>query len=220
MRTFILLICFFNHTHLVGQSKLDIKYSADVCSCLDSLKIKGFNEQNFPECFQKAMQQNIDLLARETKKQYGDTSEENGYKFGKDLAERMSISLVKSCKSYFILTDSMRYNDFRNLNEDSIRFQIKRIKETENSKQDDELLINKALLFFELKMYDSALINLEKALAINSNNIQACYLKAWIYEIKGNYNEAILLYNKVAELTHMNSYYIFSEIAKRKKNGM
>ena len=69
-------------------------------------------------------------------------------------------------------------------------------------------------------MYDSSLSNAEKALAINSNNIQALYIKGWINEIKGSYDAAILLYNKVAELTHMNSFYIFSEIAKRKKNGM
>ncbi|MEO6288956.1 MAG: hypothetical protein ABIO76_03495 [Ginsengibacter sp.] len=54
---------------------------------------------------------------------------------------------------------------------------------------------------------------------LHPNNFQGLYIKAWINEIKGNYDEAISLYNKVAELTHMNSFYIFSEVAKRKKNG-
>ncbi|HMD00323.1 MAG TPA: hypothetical protein VKH37_09220 [Ferruginibacter sp.] len=45
------------------------------------------------------------------------------------------------------------------------------------------------------------------------------FLKAWIYQIKGNYDAAILLYDKVAELSQMNAFYIYSEVAKRKKRG-
>ena len=220
MRTFMLIVTFFIHTYLFGQSELDTKFSADVCSCFDNLKVKEINEQNLPECFEKAMKLNSDLIIEETKKKYGDTSEESGYKFGKDFAERMSIALVKSCKTYFILVDSMRYDDYKNINKDSIKIQLKKIDQTENSKQSDELMSDKALMFFELKMYDSSLSNAKKALAINSNNIEALYIEGWINEIKGNYDDAILLYNKVAELTHTNSFYIFSEIAKRKKSGM
>lgn len=69
-------------------------------------------------------------------------------------------------------------------------------------------------------MYDSSLVDIEKSLSLNANNFQGLYIKAWINEIKGNYDEAISLYDKVAELTHMKSFYIFSEIAKRKKSGL
>lgn len=220
MKTFLLVVTFFIHAFLFGQAKLDTKYAADVCACFDSLKLKGINEENFPECFQEAMLKNSDLIIEATKKQYGDTSEESANKFGKDFAERMTIALVKSCKTYFILTDSMRYEDYKNLNEDSIKGQLKGMKETANSKQSDEVMSDIALLYFELKTYDSSLSYAKKALAINSNNIQALFIKGWINEIKGNYDEAILLYNKLAELTHMKSFYIFSEVAKRKKSGI
>jgi len=220
MRVLITIVFLFIDICSFGQSSLDTKYSADVCACLDSVKVKGINEQNFSDCFQKAVQQNSDLILKETKKQYGDTSEESGEKFGKDLAERMSIALVKNCKVYFIITDSMRYDDFKNLNKDSIKFQLKNMEGTEVSGQNDDFFSNKALLYFELKMYDSSLTNVEKSLTINSNNVQGLYIKGWINEIKGNYDEAILLYDKVAELTQVKSFYIFSEIAKRKKSGI
>ncbi|HET7119037.1 MAG TPA: hypothetical protein VFI29_21270 [Hanamia sp.] len=220
MRKLITIVFLVIDIYSFGQPTLDTKYSSDVCACLDSIKAKGINEQNFSDCFQKAAMQNSGLILKETKQEYGDTSEESAYKFGKELAERISITLVKNCRTYFIITDSMRYDDYKNLNEDSIKFQLKDMEETEVSKQNDEFFSNKAMLYFELKMYDSSFTNVEKALTINSDNIQGLYLKGWLNEIKGNYDDAILLYDKVAELTQVKSFYIFSEIAKRKKTGM
>lgn len=220
MRTLKFLIFLLISIQSFGQSDLDTKYSADVCSCLDSLKKIGLAEQNFEDCFLLAMQQNSDLIIQETKKKYGDTSEARGYKFGKELSERMAISLVKDCKTYFTLTDSLRHEDYRDLNHDSLRLQLSDLNKTETSLRNSEFYSNKALILFELKNYDSSLSAIEQSLKLNSNNYQSLFIKAWINEIKGNYDEAILLYDKVAELTHMNSFYIFSEIAKRKKNGM
>lgn len=220
MKAFKLILFLLFTTRSFGQSTLDAKYSADVCGCLDSIKITGLTRQSLFDCFQKAMLQNNDLIVQATKSKYGDTSEASGYKFGKELAERITISLVRDCKTYFILTDSLRYGDYENLNSDSLKLHLSILDKTKDSLKDDKLYANKALIFFELKNYDSSLFAIEKSLSLNSNNIQSLYIKAWINEIKGNYDEAIMLYNKVAELTHMNSFYIFSEVAKRKKNGM
>jgi len=220
MRTLKFILFLLISAPSFGQSTLDTKYSADVCACLDSLKKTGLTEQNLPDCFQKAMQQNRDLIFQETKEKYGNTSEASGYKFGAELAKRMMISLVRDCKTYFILTDSLRYEDYKNLNQDSLRLQLRILNQTEDSLRNSEFYSNEALIFFELKNYDSSLSAIKKSLNLSSNNFQSLYIKAWIKEIKGNYDEAILLYNKVAQLTHENSFYIFSEVAKRKKNGM
>ena len=220
MRSLKFILFLLITTRSFGQSTLDSKYSTDVCKCLDSLKTTGLTEQNLPDCFQKAMQQNSDLILQETQAKYGDTSEASGYKFGKELGERITISLVKDCKTYFILTDSLRYEDYKNLNQDSLRLQLSKLNKTEATLRNDEFYSNEALLLFELKDYDSSLFTIEKSLDLNLNNFQSLYIKAWINEIKGKYDDAISLYNKVAELTHMNSFYIFSEVAKRKKNGM
>ena len=219
-RPFIFIISLFIAKFSLGQHTLDKKYSADVCACLDSFKRINLNEQSLPICFQKAMLQNSDLIIQEVKKQYGDTTEENGHKFGQELAERMSITLVKECKTYFILTDSLRYEDYKALNQDSIKLQLINLEKIDPANRNEEFYNDKALLFFEQKNYDSSLSSIKKALILNSNSFQSLYFKAWINEIKGNYDEAVLLYNKVAELTHNKNFYIFSEVAKRKKNGM
>jgi tetratricopeptide (TPR) repeat protein len=221
MRAFIFIALFFFSKCLFGQSAFDKKYSKEVCNCLNNFKsTKDLTETDFMDCFQKVMQADSDLVLQECKNIYGDTSYESGYKFAKDLIERTTINLVKDCKTYFVLTDSLRYEDYKNLNQDSLKLKISNLNNTENSKRNDKFFCEKALLFFELKMYDSSLVDIEKALSLNSNNVQSLYIKAWINEIKGNYDEAISLYDKVAELTHMKSFYIFSEVAKRKKNGM
>lgn len=219
MRTFKFILFLLIATRSPGQSTLNAKYSSDVCACLENLKRRELTDQNLSGCFQRAMQQNSDLIIRETKTKYGDTSEASGYKFGKELAERTMISLVSNCKTYFILTDSLRYEDYRNLSQDSLKLQLNNLNKTQATSRNSEFYGNEALLYFELKNYDSALFVIKKSLDLNSNNFQSLYIKAWINEIKGNYDEAIKLYDKVAELTHMNSFYIFSEVAKRKKNG-
>src|ERR1019366_4615344 len=95
MRAFIFITLFVCSKCSFAQSSFDIKYSKDVCNCMDNLKTKDLTETDFIDCFQKAMQADSDLVLQECKKIYGDTSYESGYKFGKDLIERTTISLVK-----------------------------------------------------------------------------------------------------------------------------
>ena len=87
-------------------------------------------------------------------------------------------------------------------------------------RQNKDYYNQKALLFFQSKIYDSSLANANKVLNIDSTNAQAMYFKGWVDEIKGNYNEAIFLYDKVAALTQQDDFLIFSALARRKKNGM
>lgn len=220
MKIFILLLFLFSSSVLLGQSAFEIKYSKDVCNCLDSINnTEKLSQLNFENCFLKGIMDDSISLLQECFKIYGDTSYESGYKFGQDLIERTTINLVGQCKTYFIFVDSLRYEDYKNLNQDSLKLELEKLNNTEISKSNDEFYSNKALIFFEMKLYDSSLINIENALNLNSNNFQSLYLKAWINEIKGNFDVAIKLYDKVAELTQMKGYYIFSAVAKRKKNS-
>jgi len=175
----------------------------------------------FMDCFIKVIDDDRELVIQEYERVYGDDwSSQNGIKFAQDLELEASISLIKDCFTYFVLTDSLRYGNYKNLNQDSLKNYLSELNNIESPERNDEYYINKAMLFFQLKMFDSSLIEIEKSLNFNPKNIESLYLKGWINEIKGNYDEAISLYNEVAKLTHMNSFYIFSEIAKRKKSGI
>jgi tetratricopeptide (TPR) repeat protein len=157
---------------------------------------------------------------QEYKRIYGDTVFSEDRHFGRDLYERIKVSLVGECKPYAILFDSLRYNSIKKLNQDSVTIQLKNLDTVGLVRRNKDYFNQKSLLFFQAKMYDSSLANANKVLNIDSTNTQAMYFKGWVDEIKGNYDEAIFLYDKVAALTKQDNFLIFSALAKRKKNGM
>ena len=202
-----------------GQSAFDIRYAKAVCNCLDSLKKTELSDISLSACFEKALDQNNDAMLQELKTLYGDSAKQKGYAYGKNLAERTAISLVKDCYTYFVLVDSLRYKDYAGLNQDSLSLALKKLDKTDPKLKTDEFYCKKAMLLFQLKKYDLSLSAIGQTLRLNPNNVKSMFLKAWIYQIKGNYDAAILLYDKVAELSQMNAFYIYSEVAKRKKRG-
>lgn len=203
-----------------GQSSFDKTYSTDICNCFDSLKQeKALNENSFPLCFQITIEKNPSAFIKECLTLYGDTTEETGNKFGKEIAERMSISLVSSCKTYFIMTDSLRYDDYKNLNKDSLKNQVRKMETVTISKRDKDFYDGRGLLYFQLGQYDKSLQDINIVLGLDPNDVKNIFTKAWIDEIKGNYPEAITLYERAEHISNIKAFEIFIAIAKRKKNG-
>lgn len=220
MRVLFFTVSMLVSTFLPGQSAFEIKYSKDVCSCLENKNLTKFNSKDFIECFQQVLDDDSALAMQEYKRMYGDTSLENGKDFGRYVIEKAQIRLIDECKPFFMLFDSLRYESINHLNQDSLKKQLTELKITHASNMDGKFYNEKAVLFFQLKMYDSSLHDVENVLRLDANNPQSLFMKAWINEIKGKYDEAIVLYDKVAALTNQNNFLIFSAIAKRKKNGM
>ena len=125
----LLIIGIFCAAASFGQSTFDKIYSNDICACLDSLKQnRNITENSFPLCLQAAIQKNTSAFIKECLRLYGDTTEETGYKFAKEFTEKMSISLVNTCKTYFQITDSLRYEDYKYLNKDSLKKEINKLE--------------------------------------------------------------------------------------------
>jgi len=223
MRAILLTLLLAIHFLCHGQTELDKKYSGDLCACLNSLHIVNITDSDelyISDCADKAMQQNRALIAQSAIKQYGDSSGENINKLAQDLQDRAYLSLVRDCKLYSTIMDSLRYLNYWGLNQDSLNSLLNAMNREGDEKRDMGFYYSRSQLYLELKMYDSSLNDAEKALQINANYSYALYNKAWIEEIKGNYDQAILLYDRVAELTHAKYFYIYAEIAKRKKSGL
>jgi tetratricopeptide (TPR) repeat protein len=220
MRTFTSLFFLFIFTASFGQSTLDKKYSNDVCACLDSLKGHTLNEQNFTDCFQTAMQQNSVLILEEVKKKYGDTSEANGYKFGQELWNRVSVSLIYTCNTYYNLMDTLRYSALKGLNKDTIKATITTLNKTDLKKWNKDFYTERGVMYFQLADFDNALQDFDNAIKLDTNSLQSIYFKAWLLEIRRKYDEAINLYDRLFLLTRRNDFKIFAAIAGRKKNGM
>lgn len=202
-----------------AQTDLEKKFSEGSCNCIDSLAAKNnLSEETLFYCFENALRANRKLVEQESKRIYGDTSEESGHKLGGDLAKNAMLSLVGICKTYFYFMDSLRYEDYKNLDFDSLTLVFNEMSTVGIENQSEKFLEKRALLSFHLKKYESSLEDISAVLQINPENGQSIFLKGWINEIRGDYDTAKAMYDRVADITKNNSFLIFSEIARRKKN--
>lgn len=203
-----------------SQDSLDAKLSKSVCICLDSVKaLEDFTEDIFGECLQKNTQSFYNLLMEACMLKYGDTTKENSERFGVELMERISNNMVHNCDAYFIFIDSFRYKHYDNLNKDSLKKQLAVLNNTKDLEKDKYFYSNRISSFFHLKMYDSALKDIEIVLKEDISNIQALTTKAWINEIRGDYSQAITLYEKAAQLSNNKGLYTLIEVVKRKRKN-
>jgi tetratricopeptide (TPR) repeat protein len=62
--------------------------------------------------------------------------------------------------------------------------------------QQDDIYAKKGIKLGKKGKYEKALVNFDKALDINPNNVNALYYKGYIYEQMENYDEAIKFYSK------------------------
>jgi tetratricopeptide (TPR) repeat protein len=90
---------------------------------------------------------------------------------------------------------------------------------TDSNARDNNFFATRGMFYFALTDYANAEKDLNASLAIDSNTVQGIYFKAWILEIKKDYDGANRLYTYLATLTKTNEFNIFAAIANRKKNG-
>jgi tetratricopeptide (TPR) repeat protein len=148
-------------------------------------------------------------------KTYGDTTEETGYKFGKETFKKNSVSLVYTCDAYYHLMDTIRYTALRNLNKEEIRKSIADMDSI--TVKNEDFYTKRGLFYFQLMEVANALNDFDEVLRLNENSFQIIYFKAWGLEIQKKYDEAIQLYNKVATITQKNEIAIMAAVANRKK---
>lgn len=218
MKTTLAALVLLLSFNAIGQTQIDKKYTKNLCDCLDQMKsTTGVTKDGFVGCFQNALLPLKEEIMAEVSKLYNDTSYESGYKYGKQLAERAAVNLVMECRTYYEITDSMRYISYTSQNPDSVRAQIKEMEEVPEVLWDDEYYNERAELYFTVKMYDKALGDVNKVLETSPDDFTSLFLKGWIHEEKGEYDEAIKNYTLTAEKTGMNNFLVFAAVAKRKK---
>ena len=191
------------------------------CDCITKiLDTEKKNDNAFNTCFIKSIGKDTVLIKRECQKIYGDTTAATSYKFGNDFFKRNSVNLIYTCDTYFKLLDSTRFEQINSLNKDSIQASITSLNMTNPSTWDKDLLVKRGLFYFALADYSNAQKDFDSSLVKDPNILQSIYFKAWIFEIKKDYDGAIKLYSDLAVLTKMNDFNIFAAIATRKKNSL
>jgi len=220
MRSIVFLFTVLFSIYARAQNQVDKIMEKATCDCISKLlETQTQNENSFNACCLKSIGRDTVLIKNECKRLHGDTTAETFYKFGSDFFKRNSVNLIYTCDTYFKMMDSIRYAQINSLNKDSVRASIASLNLTDSSTWDKDFLVARGLFYFALADYKNAQKDLDASLAIDSNSVQAIFFKAWIFEIKKDYDSAIKLYAHVATLTKKNDFNIFAAIAKRKKSS-
>ena len=215
-KTCYLIILFFNSLVAFGQDTIDIHTNQKICDCIHSLK--NPTEESSAACFSDLILKDSVFLTIVSKLE--DKSEQAGNELGRRLFENVSLELIGSCNDWYILMENLRVSDFKTLNVDSIKKEIVKIDSVDISKRTSNFYTFRGVMYFQTSELNKAIADFDMALNLNKNEIQSIFFKAWSLEIKGEYDNAILLYNQLVLLTNNPQFKIFEAIAKRKKHGI
>jgi len=219
MRYYILfVITTFLSVTCVGQDSLDNIISKDVCPCLSEAKILTIDAME--TCFQSSLERHKSIVIQYCLKVYKDTSAETGHKLGLDLVQRLSVSMIATCKPFYKLMDSLRYSKLSGLDKESIKTEIEKMNNSDTAIWNADFFSERGVKFFQIADLDKALSDFNHALLLDKNAFQSMYFKAWTLERKGNYDEAIVIYQDLFQKTNKSDVNMVTEIAKRKKTGL
>ena len=203
-----------------SQSSVDPDYTKGFCNCLDSLNKTTNTNHSFPDCFGAMLDRNSSAVRSRATKEYGSASQANLEKVMNELEIEVSIDLIDSCTTYFRFIDSLKHQQYKNLNKDSLVNLLKGLSNFDTIKNSKTYYVRAATLCYQLGDYETASKNADRVLSEDSTNVTALFIKAFAYDTRGNYQNALTLYDKVARLSHQSSFYIYSALARRKKNGL
>jgi hypothetical protein len=218
MRSFLILLasCYSLSAH--SQSEIDRAMERATCNCISKLfDTQSDSRKSFNTCFLNSLGKDTVLMKNECKRLYGDTTEESSYKFGREFFERSSVRLVYTCDTYFKLMDSIRYQQMNSLNKDSVRNMITTMNSMDSSVRDKNFFATRGMFHFALADYTNGEKDLDAALAIDSTTVAALYFKAWLLEIRKDYEGANKLYTYLSTVTKTNEFNIYAAIADRKR---
>jgi hypothetical protein len=212
MRTPFLLALLLFCLPALAQDSLDTKFANSFCGCMGTKK--ALSEKDMLTCVQTAMMENKDLV-QSAAVASGATTYEDGRKFGKALWERIAPQMIFTCDVYFTFFDTLRNGTLHTDAPDSIRNRINSI----GAEPSDEQRLERGMLYFRLNNVSAALADFDAVTKSRSLGLGASYFKAWALEKLGRYDEAIVLYDNLAEKTGRTEMKIMSALAQRKKSG-
>ena len=220
MKKFVLLIFTFSYLNTVySQSFQNFDYAKTTCNCLDSLKNNDGVDPNFINCLFLSLDPYQDEIVQLMVKQYGDSSKSSMSKFTDSLVVTASIQLADSCAIFFHYFDSLLHNFYKLIDKDSFNIEKNRLEKIFIDKKGKEYYERMASLYLDAGKFDSVTLYTNQALKIDPNSLMSLNIQAMSAFQMDKFDEAIMLYNKIAIISNQKTFYIYSAIARRKKKG-
>lgn len=214
-KCFFLLFCIAASFTGNAQSEFDKKIAATVCTCIENSKNEF--DSAFAFCMAQAMEVHEDLVLQEMQAQKIDSTEEAGYKWGQQIFNRISVSLIYDCDVYFRLMDSIMQSALTIKNKDEVIEEMKLFHAVGPNKRDFEYFIQRGAAQLQLNQYDAALQDFDSSLAKTDPNLGALFFKAITLERLYRFDEAIELFATLVALTGTREMKILYALAKRRK---
>lgn len=211
-----LLLPFLWCSGTYAQTSLYKTLSTDICGCL----VADANlEDSIPlvKCFTQALLLNEELFADSLLQHTTDTSYEAGVKMGQELGEKLTVSLAFDCAAYRIGMDKARYKSGPFANIDSVKTAL--LSANKKTSLSPEEQMDRGMGRMVVKDFAKALTDFDYLIANGTADKKnmATYFKAWTLEQMGDYDQAILLYQKAGAATGRKEFKIFEAIAAAKK---
>ena len=174
---------------LYAQS-LQKKLELEVCNCFtERTNDPEVSTNRMRQCYYQAIMNLKDDFDAAT-----DSLNSLGRDAGVKMEEMVNQSLINNCYAYIGFMDSLRLQEFKNVDVEKTLEELKEIKSNSSLSKQDRLY-KEGELNFNVKRYGESLVAFKKVLKIDKQHRKAKLYVAWIYELQEEYDTALEYYN-------------------------
>lgn len=198
-------------------AKIDSIVSTGVCNCLSSSKTTRIDDLD--NCIGMAIMQDSVLFISEVQRVMGDTSEQSAYEFGRRLSKRIMVDMIRDCDVFYHMFDSLRRSGFNELDLDSLRSVANALYKQSGNAPSVDYYFSQGLVHVREGKWAEGLADFDAVLKLKPDLENPLFFRAYCLENLGRYDEAIALYEYLANGTGKEDYRVFAAIVIRLKTG-
>lgn len=207
----LIFLCTFFFSLAINAQNLNEKMASSFCECFGDNKKE--NQANLDlDLLEKCMEYTLKANEKEFKKYFEEKVDTTnikdplayklGYDLGKEMFSNMQETLVYKCDSYYQFTlelSSLMQQNFKkeaNSNQQKIDSLSSLIKK---NPQKISLVWERGTHKMSLDQHKDARLDFNICLEKNTNYTPALFFMAWSYHLEGNYEKAIVFYEKLLD---------------------
>jgi len=196
MKYFSLIPLLFITIFSFAQKPSFQKLESDFCDCLTSTSGVTLDNDEYRQCLTKTLEKHQQLLIQEGKEKYGDSAKKvKPETFFGYFHQKLILRMIHSCTFYFNMMDDIRSSYYNNKDRNTLKKEL-----AMRMKMDRRFSGNyfwyRSEVYLRLGDYKKALIDADSSIRDKPRDCRGYYIKAYIKEISGKYDDALRLYEK------------------------
>jgi tetratricopeptide (TPR) repeat protein len=220
MKLPLLILQLFYYSFSFGQSQDEKNILSDFCDCYTKTKSIEV-DINLP-CITKIFKsgKHNAYIKKQAALKKQPATFETGLKIGEELFYRNQIQFINTCDEFRRLIDSARFSPLKTINIDTAKRSLEVLNKISSDKRNIDFFTRRGYFHLIAQNLDSAQQDFDSAIALGDTIPQTLYFKAIALEFQKKYEEAIMIYSKLATITKNDLYKLCAASANKKKNGL